>query len=158
MELYLHKEQNNGDPEMRWQREERVEAALTAIERIVHSDESAYRKLLLVDCVQGYAPLEPSQQIELRELLNEPERGITPMIKTLSDEWIEEALAKGLEQGRGEGRAAESRRLLTLQLEQRFGPLSEAVRQRVQTLTVEQIEPLMVAILTARSLDELGLG
>ena len=76
------------------------------------------------------------------------------MIKTWSEQWIEEALEKGLK----EGQATASRRLLTLQLEQRFGPMSEAVRQRVQTLTSEQIEPIMAAILTAPSLEELGLG
>lgn len=42
-------------------------------------------------------------------------------------------------------------------LEARFGPLSTEVRERLEGLDSERLEALTVPVLTARSLQELGL-
>jgi hypothetical protein len=44
-----------------------------------------------------------------------------------------------------------------LQLETKFGALSAAVKQRVESLTPEALRQMQVAILKAESLKELGL-
>ena len=77
---------------MQWPSEERVQAALDAIEWIAASGENGWRKLLLVECIQAYAPLEDNQRLELTTLLDEPKRGIGTMIKW----WAEEALENGM--------------------------------------------------------------
>jgi len=131
---------------MRWPRQQRVPAAVQALERIVGSQESPGRKIMLCECIQAYAPLEDDQRLELNSLLKEPERkGVTTMIKT----WTEEAEERGINKGQ--------RRLLLKQLEARFPPLSETVRQRVAQLSEDRVEEIGLALLKAQSLRELGL-
>ena len=57
------------------------------------------------------------------------------------------------EQGILEG----ERKMLHRQLERRFGPLSQEVRERLDMLPLERVEALSTAILDATSLKELGL-
>lgn len=49
------------------------------------------------------------------------------------------------------------RMMLQLQLEARFGPLSPEVRERLERLDSERLMALAIALLTAQSLQELGL-
>jgi len=67
------------------------------------------------------------------------------MIKT----WTEEAHEKGVEDG--------LRQLVRTQLEDRFPPLNEQVRQRLATLPANRLVELGRALLKARSLRDLGL-
>jgi hypothetical protein len=61
------------------------------------------------------------------------------------------AIRKGITQGRLEGEG----RVLRIQLEQRFGQLSEAVEKKLSDCSVEEIEDLALRLLDARSIDEL---
>ena len=63
--------------------------------------------------------------------------------------WFEEGEAKGLVRGQ--------RKVLTLQLEELFGPLNAQVRERLESLPAEQLDELTYSILKAKSLQELGL-
>ncbi|HEX9943263.1 MAG TPA: hypothetical protein VGG03_14680 [Thermoanaerobaculia bacterium] len=66
----------------------------------------------------------------------------------------EEGFNEGREQGLEEGRAA-----LLRELERRFGPLPEPVRQRVVSLdSISKIVELSTAAATAPSLAALGLS
>ena len=67
--------------------------------------------------------------------------------------WFEQGLEKGIEKGIEKG----YRRLLQEQLEERFGPLSPAVLERLQQLPAERLSELGRALLRAHSLRELGL-
>ncbi len=60
------------------------------------------------------------------------------------------AQQKGIELGIGQGQA----RLLTSQLEQRFGPLPEPPAKRIQSATPEQLENWGLRLLDAASLDD----
>jgi flagellar biosynthesis/type III secretory pathway protein FliH len=65
---------------------------------------------------------------------------------------------EGRELGEREGREHGQRELLLHLLTRRFGPLTEATRQRVQALTSsEELSSLAERVLDARSLDDLGL-
>ncbi len=66
------------------------------------------------------------------------------MIKT----WSEEAI---------EGVMERWRRGVLRQLATRFGPLSESVQQKLAALSMDQLEALSSAQMTAQSLRELGL-
>jgi hypothetical protein len=66
---------------------------------------------------------------------------------------VDEGHRLGVDQGRHEAFKA----LLTLQLERRFGPLDDAQRGKIATLTDEQASLLGVRLLDARSPEELGL-
>jgi hypothetical protein len=147
---------------MRWPRQQRALAAVQALERIVGSQEEPARKRMLCECIQAYAPLEEDQRLELNSLLQRPERkGEFRMFKT----WAEEAEERGIKVGEergikvGEERGIKvgERRLLLKQLEVRFAPLSESVRERVAQLSEERVEELGLALLNAHSLRELEL-
>jgi hypothetical protein len=56
---------------------------------------------------------------------------------------------KGVQQGQ--------RKLLRKQLEARFGPLSPHAAQRLESLGEDQLGELTVGVLTAQSLQDLGL-
>ena len=60
------------------------------------------------------------------------------------------AQRKGMEKGIGKGQA----RLLKLLIQQRFGPLPEAVDARLQTAAPEQLDAWALQVLDAASLEE----
>jgi len=131
---------------MRWHRSRRAQAAVEALERIVASQESPARKMLLCECIQAYAPLEEDQRVELYSLLQQPQhQGVRAMVKTWSEEGKEEGILVG-------------RRATLLELlETKFPDLGNTARQRVQEWPLEKLKELSRTVLTAQSLRELGL-
>ena len=67
--------------------------------------------------------------------------------------WERRATARGKEEGRQEGLVE----LVIEQLETKFGPLDESFHRRISKMTDSQIKELGRKLLTAGSLDELGL-
>jgi len=47
--------------------------------------------------------------------------------------------------------------VLQLQLEARFGPLSQQAQQRLESLTEERLQEMLVAFAKGQSLQEMGL-
>jgi hypothetical protein len=120
---------------------------------VVECKENPYRQWLLLECVEAYADLDEEQRREYEALLQtEQYKEIAPMMTTT----FEKGVAKGREEGREEALQA-TRRLLQRQLEIRFGPLPEAVAQKLNNLPVERLEEIGVALISALSLAELGL-
>jgi hypothetical protein len=77
--------------------------------------------------------------------------------------WQEQArqrgLKEGLKEGRREGEVAAVRRVLLAQMTERFGPLPEEVRTRVEQITsIPKLERLTTTVLSAASLEDMGLG
>jgi predicted transposase YdaD len=64
---------------------------------------------------------------------------------------VQDWLAEGREEGRKEGEAAVTIRLLT----RRCGPLSQATTARIQSLPLEQLEALAEALLDFQGADDL---
>jgi hypothetical protein len=150
---YLHRDNSLGiawSALMRWPRPQRAQAAVAALDRIVAGTESPARKMLLCECVQAYAPLDDAQRVELYSLLQEPQnQGVRAMVKTWSE------VAK--EEGQKEGEAKGKRDLVLKLLKARFPDLSPTAQQRVKEWPVEKVEEVGIALLTARSLRDLGL-
>ena len=69
----------------------------------------------------------------------------------------QEILHEGEEKGREEGRQIERRSLISLQLEQRVGSLSDAQRDRIPTLNLDQLTALAIALLNFSSQDDLDV-
>lgn len=113
-----------------------------ALRRIQEAPLTAQKRFLLAECVQAYLPLDEAQQREFEQLLaQEPYQGVRAMNMTVYE--------KGLEEGQ--------RRTLRLQVEERFGPLSDAAQERLQQLPAERLTPLLKIVIRATSLSELGL-
>lgn len=122
----------------------------TAMKRALEMPLSPWRKFLICECVDAYLPLDGPQAAEMeRELAGEAYREVRDMKGTFYGE--------GYEAGEKAGVVGGERRLLSRQLVARFGPLSDAVRDRLGKLPQEKLEELAERLLTARSLQELGL-
>jgi predicted transposase/invertase (TIGR01784 family) len=65
-----------------------------------------------------------------------------------------EGRAEGRVEGRAEGRTEEAARILVRQLTRRFGPVSDAVRERIDTASLEQLEIWSDRVLDASAVDE----
>jgi hypothetical protein len=116
------------------------------LRRIAEAPLPDQQRFLLAECVQAYMDLSEEQRREYEQLIaGEPYKGIHAMNKTVSETYYEK--------GQLEGR----RRVLREQLERRFGPLPPVAQQRLMEWPAERLEPLVTAVIEARSLKEMGL-
>ena len=116
-------------------------------------DESRFR---LFNGVATYLELDggaAAEYAELRAAEIGPEARMRPIT------WEEKVEARGIELGLERGQERGMREVLLLQLKQRFPYLSGTSVQRVQAITsTEELGSLAKRLLTARSLEELGLA
>jgi hypothetical protein len=128
-----------------------------ALRKIQGAPLTDQQRFLLGECVQAYLPLDERQQAEFEKLLGtEPYKGVPSMNTTWYEKGIEEgrrmnatSYEKGIEQGR--------RETLREQLEDRFGPLSAEVTEKIQRLSPEGLTALAKKVLHAAALRDLGL-
>ena len=74
-------------------------------------------------------------------------------------DWIEEGIQQGLEQERQQERQQGKRLLLIQQLATKFGELPQSVTDQIQEMTTnEELDQLGIRLLTAESLEEMGLN
>jgi hypothetical protein len=124
---------------MRIPEERRAWLKAEALRRLVACPENPMRRFLLCEVVQAYLPLEGPQLEEFNHLLvTEKYAEVLPMATT----WYEQGQFN----------------LVWKQLEKRFGQLPPRVLARLEALPPERLEELSLALLDARSLDELGLN
>jgi len=103
------------------------------------------------------------------EILRRTHRGATipevedleevPMLEEAIIAWEKKAWRRGRKEGREEGRLLGTRRTVFRLLEQRFGAIPAKVRKQLQAISSpEDLEGIADKILTAGSLQDLGLG
>lgn len=128
-------------------KDRRIELAGKALERLVHCPENTYRKALLCECVTAYLPVDQEQRRQFEDmLLYHPNPAVRAMSVGLLDDVKERGRLEGL------------RELLRKLLEARFGSLPPTVLIRLQAWPSDRLTECGCALLTAASLDELGLG
>jgi hypothetical protein len=122
--------------------ERRTELHAEALQRIARSGENDWRRFLLAECVEAYANLDEAERLQLEALLaTEAYREARPLMITTYERGI----------------IAGQRKTVLVQLEAKFGPLSSAVRERVEALSQDELNQLLLDILKAQSLKELHL-
>ena len=127
---------------MRVPAEQRAELYAEALKRIAQSNETDWRRMLLAECVEAYTDLDEVQRQQLQALLTtEQYRQVRPLMITT------------YERGKIEG----LREVALLQLEEKFRPLTDEVKQRVAALTVEQLRQLLLDLVKPLSLKDLHL-
>jgi hypothetical protein len=127
---------------MRVPAEQRVELHVEGLKRIARSGENDWRRYLLAECLEAYSSLDEAQKQRLQGLLStEQYQEVRPLMITT------------YERGRLEGR----RETALLQLEEKFGPLTAQVKQRVEALSPEDLRQLVLALVKSQSLKELRL-
>jgi len=149
------------------------------LERVLESGLNKLLKHLLVDVIKTYLVLTPEEEERYRQLLTRKEfRAVQEVELTWSEKLIEKGRAEGLEKGLEEGleqglergieRGLEKgreagviegkRRTLLRQLSAKFGEISGRTRASVETMSETDLDSLLERVLTASTLDELGLG
>jgi Domain of unknown function (DUF4351) len=122
--------------------ERRAELQAEALKRIALSGENDWRRFLLAECVDAYGQLDEAQRQRLQALLTtEPYQEARSLMLTT------------YERGRIQGR----RETALLLLDAKFGPLSPEVKQRVEALSPEQLDQLLLDLLKNPSLKDLHL-
>ena len=80
------------------------------------------------------------------------------MAETITQTWEQELLARGEARGREQGQLATAREILRLQLEDRFGPLSEDLLRRIErTDDLERLRAALRQVLHITSPSELEI-
>ncbi len=147
---------------------------LSCLRRIGTADLDEARRILLVDFVEAYLELNSDEAAEYARLYEVREnREVRTMATTWSERIAAQSREEGLQagrqvgrrEGRKEGRQAglqeglqALKKILLGLLEQRFGPLSEATRERVEAISsLDRVTRLSERALTARSLASLRL-
>jgi hypothetical protein len=117
-----------------------------ALRRITAAPVTEQQRFLLAECVQAYLPLDEAQQHEFAKLVSgEAYEGVRAMNMT----WYDKGIEKGIEKGQ--------RMMLRDYLEARLGQLSPAAAHRLDTMPIDQLQALIKAAWSAKSLAELGL-
>jgi hypothetical protein len=113
------------------------------------------RRLVLATLVQRYQRLRPADERALQDRLREEEPQAMSIYTIIREEGKEEGIEQGIEQGVVRG----LREALLRQMSTKFGPLPESVTAKVNaTEGRAELEVLLLRVLTAASLDEMGLG
>ncbi len=132
---------------MRIPRERIAWLGAEALRRLAEAPLSEQQRFLLGECVQAYLPLDEQQQRQFDALLqSESYAGVRAMNQTMYE--------RGIEKGRREGQVE----LIFSLLEDRFGPISQAARDRLEELSPDKLRSLGLQIGIANSLAELGLS
>ncbi len=75
------------------------------------------------------------------------------MLEETVKEWKRDWKREGLAEGRAEGRVAGQRQLLLMQLNAKFGELSDEHKALIEAADEESLRTWSVALLTAESLE-----
>lgn len=124
---------------------------LACLKRIVDAHLTDLQKFLLADCVETYIELDEHEAQIYDALVHEKEG---KEIATMQMTWSENIRAEG--QRLGDVRAR--RDILHSLLETQFGPLPAGVERKLDAIdSPDELRRLAIAVLSARSLKELGL-
>lgn len=80
-------------------------------------------------------------------------RYVTSIERLATKRGVELGVQQGMQQGMQQGERNKAIAILTRHLTKRFGPLSDATRQRLDTATLDQLDTWADRILDADSLD-----
>lgn len=89
---------------------------------------------------EDIARIEPAQQEEVMEIVTS---------------WMEQGIQRGLQQGLQQGKQQEAVALIMRQLTRRCGALTPQLQERIQSLSVTQLEDLGEALLDFTSAADL---
>jgi hypothetical protein len=140
----------------------RPELKLACLRRIAAADLDDARRLLLIDCVEAYLELNPAEETEYSQMTTVREnREVSVMAMTWSERIAAQGREEGLQIGRQQGLQAGLQTLREVVLgliEQRFGPLPDSTRERVEAISsLDRLARLSRRVLTAPSLAALRL-
>jgi len=131
---------------MRVPPERRVELVAEGLKRITQAGQSDWRRMLLSECLEAYSNLDEQQRQRLQSIMSSEQYAeVRPIMMTT------------FERGHLAGELAGQRKAAIMQMEARFGALPGAVKQRVESLSAEDLDRLTINLVKAESLKDLHL-
>jgi hypothetical protein len=139
---------------------EELELRARMLKQVVSARFDEGRQFLLVNLIETYFELPAEERERFRRLVARKEyRDVQDVELTWGDRLRKEGLEQGLEEGIEKGVVQGKRETLKRLLTARFGPLPEQVRGRVDALSsTEELDPYLDRVLTAATLEDIGLG
>lgn len=125
---------------MRLPAADRARLKAEGLARIARSRENEVRKYLLAECFENYLRLDPAGEAEATRIE--------------AEQFPEDAAMAEINYRE----IANVRKMLRRQLEKKFGPLTDWQQDEVMFMPPDKLEPLALALIDAKSLDELGLA
>lgn len=125
-----------------------------ALRRLIGAPLSANDRYLLAECVEAYLELDQQQLAEYHELL---QREGYAEVRTMNKTSFEKGQESGIEKGLERGRLLERRETAVALIEERFGPVSQKLREHIESLALEPLRQLTLRLAKASSLAEAGL-
>ncbi len=133
----------------------RVRLRLSMLERVVASELDEALKHLLVNVIETFFELTGEEAEEYRRIVSGKEYRAVQEVELT---WADKLMEKGREEGREEGVVEGSRRMLLRLLTAKFGELPQESKARIEALSAADLDSLLDRVLTAGTLNELGLG
>ncbi len=127
---------------MRMPSDGRARIKAEAFRRIALSDKNDHQKHILAECFDAYFVLSDEENEEFERIQQEED---FREIRAMTSLWTRQ------------GQLETDRRLLRLLIEKRFGVLSKVTQEKINALSVERLEELIVSFSEVRSLEEVGL-
>jgi len=121
------------------------------LERVVASELDEALKHLLVNVIETFFELTGEDAEEYRRIVSGKEYRAVQEVELT---WADKLMEKGREAGVVEG----LRRMLLRQLTAKFGELPQESKARIEALSAADLDSLLDRVLTAGTLNELGLG
>lgn len=120
---------------------DRARIKAEGLARIARSRENDVRKELLTECFDNYLVLKPAEVPEYERLQTEQFPEVSTVVNSIEER----------------GRVKGQRELVRKLLDKKFGPLPQEVLTQIEAMSIARLEELSLAILDAKSLEELGL-
>ena len=137
---------------MDYNQQQRVRLKADFLRLILGCPVDPARRSLLIEFVETYLPLAKDEQAEFREIVHADSEYVE--VERMITTYEIEAKKEGKREGKKEGKQDD----LILLSEKKFGKLTAAQRRKIRQIeSTEKLDVLLLALLDAKSLDELGL-
>ena len=129
---------------------DKLRAYAFAIRGLLELEPDPERQLKYIDFIDIYSGLDDNELADYqREYPQEAEN-----MTTFAERFEQKGLQKGIQQGIQQGRQKGEAELLLRQLQRKFGPLSESLRQRIEGADTDTLLLWAERVLTAETLQE----
>jgi predicted transposase/invertase (TIGR01784 family) len=140
---------------MQMDTQERPKVKLVSLQLLASLGLNPAQMQLISGFIDTYIKLDPEEKIrfeaELATIEPRQQEDVMQIVTSWMEEGIEQGIERGIEQGRKQGELS----LLNRQLNRRFGSLSPQLQERVENLSIPQLEELGEALLDFSAVADL---
>jgi hypothetical protein len=128
-----------------------------AVRRLGMAPLTEYQRFLLTACVDKYLPLDEAGRAQFEQSIATGDEGVRTMTKGFIERAYDRGAEEGAQKGRNAGLQEGQAKLLRAMLEQKFGTLPERFVDRLNQLPADRLVSVGIKVMTATTLDELGV-